>query len=76
LSFQNVTAAEIAGELNAEYIGETEKQVTSVTHDSRQAGTGSLFVAVHGLTMDGHRFVPDVMRRGAVGIIYELDALG
>ncbi|MGC2235150.1 MAG: UDP-N-acetylmuramoyl-L-alanyl-D-glutamate--2,6-diaminopimelate ligase [Pyrinomonadaceae bacterium] len=74
MSFQNTTAGEIAGELNAEYTGETEKRVTSVTHDSRQAGTGSLFVAVQGLTMDGHRFVPDVMRRGAVGIISELDA--
>jgi UDP-N-acetylmuramyl-tripeptide synthetase len=74
LSFQNATAGEIAGELNAEYTGESEKQVTSVTHDSRQAGVGSLFVAVQGLTMDGHRFVPDVMRRGAVGVISELDA--
>jgi UDP-N-acetylmuramoyl-L-alanyl-D-glutamate--2,6-diaminopimelate ligase len=72
LSFQHATLGKVAAELNAEFAGEAEKQVTSVTHDSRQAGAGSLFVAVRGLTMDGHRFVSDVMRRGAVGIVSEL----
>lgn len=74
MSFQNVNAGEVAAALNAEFHGDREKQVSSVTHDSRQAGAGSLFVAVRGLSMDGHRFVADVMRRGAVGIISELDA--
>ncbi len=69
-----VTLREIAGKLNAEFRGDNNAQAVDVTHDSRQAGTGSLFVAVRGLTMDGHRFVEDVMRRGAVGIISELDA--
>jgi UDP-N-acetylmuramoyl-L-alanyl-D-glutamate--2,6-diaminopimelate ligase len=74
LSFQNVTTGIVADALDAEFYGEREKAVSSVTHDSRQAGTGSLFVAVRGLSMDGHRFVADVMRRGAIGIISELDA--
>jgi len=69
-----VTFREIAEKLNAEFRGDDNAQVVDVTHDSRQAGTGSLFVAVRGLTMDGHRFVEDVMRRGAVGIISERDA--
>jgi len=30
-----------------------------------------LFVAIKGLTLDGHRFIDDVMRRGAVGVISE-----
>jgi UDP-N-acetylmuramoyl-L-alanyl-D-glutamate--2,6-diaminopimelate ligase len=74
LSFQKVKVGEVADALNAEIKGEREKEVSNVTHDSRQAGAGALFVAVRGLTMDGHRFVADVMRRGAVGIISELDA--
>ena len=74
LSFPNVTAGFVAEQLNAEFQGEKEAQVSSVTHDSRQAGAGALFVAIRGLTMDGHRFVPDVMRRGAVGVISELAA--
>ncbi len=69
-----VTLKEIAEKLNAEFRGDKNSQAIDVTHDSRHAGTGSLFAAVRGLTMDGHRFVNDVMRRGAVGIISELDA--
>jgi UDP-N-acetylmuramyl-tripeptide synthetase len=64
----------IAEKLNAKLYGNAETIATDVTHDSRQAGKGSLFVAIRGLTMDGHRFVTDVTRRGAVGIISELDA--
>ncbi|HRH44888.1 MAG TPA: UDP-N-acetylmuramyl-tripeptide synthetase, partial [Pyrinomonadaceae bacterium] len=61
----------IAEALNANLFGASNENITDVTHDSRQAGAGSLFVAIRGLTMDGHKFVEDVMRRGAVGIISE-----
>ena len=69
-----MTLREIVNKLNAEYRGDQNAQITDVTHDSRQAGDGSLFAAVRGLTMDGHRFIADVMRRGAIGVISELDA--
>jgi UDP-N-acetylmuramyl-tripeptide synthetase len=46
--------------------------VKDVTHDSRQAREGSLFVAVRGAQLDAHRFVADVMKRGAAGVISEL----
>lgn len=71
---QTLTAKQVADQLDADFFGSETMEVSSVTHDSRQARTGSLFVAVRGLTMDGHRFVEDVMRRGASGIISELDA--
>lgn len=64
----------VAEALNAKLSGETNQTITDVTHDSRQAGAGSLFVAIRGLTMDGHKFIEDVMRRGAVGVISESDA--
>ncbi len=47
--------------------------VTDVTHDSRQTHEGTLFVAIKGATVDGHRFIEDVLRRGAVGIVSEFD---
>ena len=53
--------------------GEGGGFASDVTHDSRQARSGVLFVAIKGHTMDGHRFVNDVMRRGAAGIISEYD---
>lgn len=71
---RKVTVKEVAEATNAEIQAENNLEIFDVTHDSRQAGTGALFVAVRGLTMDGHRFVDDVMRRGAVGVISELDA--
>ncbi len=70
---QNIAVQEIAEKIKAEFQGDKNPQVSDVTHDSRQAGKGTLFVAVRGLTTDGHRFVDDVMRRGAVGIISELE---
>jgi UDP-N-acetylmuramyl-tripeptide synthetase len=70
---QKVTIKQVADALNAEIRADENTFVSDVTHDSRQAGTGALFVAVRGLTTDGHRFVEDVMRRGAVGVISELD---
>jgi len=63
----------VAAALNAETNGDGSDSVSDVTHDSRQARAGTLFVAIKGLTMDGHRFVDDVMRRGAVGVISEYD---
>lgn len=57
----------------AELSGELPASVSDVTHDSRQAREGTLFVAIKGATVDGHRFVEDVMRRGAAGIISEFD---
>ncbi len=71
---RKVTVKDVAAATNAELTGENDAEITDVTHDSRQAGTNSLFVAVRGLTLDGHRFIDDVMRRGAVGVISELDA--
>jgi UDP-N-acetylmuramyl-tripeptide synthetase len=65
------TLGEIAENLGAKIYGDAEAKAFDVTHDSRQAKAGGLFVAVRGLTMDAHRFVADVMRRGAVGIISE-----
>jgi UDP-N-acetylmuramyl-tripeptide synthetase len=69
-----ITVKQVGEATGAELIGKSDAEVFDVTHDSRQAGKGALFVAVRGLTMDGHRFVGDVMRRGAVGVISELDA--
>jgi UDP-N-acetylmuramoyl-L-alanyl-D-glutamate--2,6-diaminopimelate ligase len=47
--------------------------VTDVTHDSRRAGPGSLFVAVRGELFDAHKFVPQVIEQGAVGVMSELE---
>lgn len=73
MSSNQITIREVANALNAEFHGASEDIAADVTHDSRQARAGTLFVAIKGHTMDGHRFIEDVMRRGAVGIISEYD---
>lgn len=66
-----VTTSELASRLSGEITGDGDVRATSVTHDSRNAGPGTLFVAIKGHTADGHRFVGDVMEKGAVGVISE-----
>ncbi|HYG09533.1 MAG TPA: Mur ligase family protein, partial [Pyrinomonadaceae bacterium] len=45
--------------------------VSDVTHDSREARAGSLFVAIQGAKFDAHSFVNQVMAAGAAGVISE-----
>ncbi len=69
-----ISLNELSESVNGELFGESEIRVLDVTHDSRAAREGTLFVAIKGATVDGHRFVDDVMRRGAVGVISEFDS--
>ena len=52
----------------------TKHQVTDVSHDSRRVGEGTLFAAVTGALFDAHKFVPQVMEQGAVGVLSERPA--
>ena len=73
MSFDTPNIETVALALKADVSGDKGSLVTDVTHDSRQAREGTLFVAIRGATMDGHRFIEDVVRRGAAGIISEYD---
>lgn len=68
-----ITISDLAHRIGADKIGDSGNPVTDVTHDSRQVREGTLFVAIKGHTMDGHRFIDDVIRRGAAGIVSEYD---
>ena len=41
-----------------EVIGETDKNITSLQSDSRRAEKDGMFVAVKGVTTDGHKYIP------------------
>ena len=66
-----VTVKQLTALLDAVSTGDQDAVVTDVTHDSRQARPGSLFVAVRGELFDAHKFVPQVMAQGAAGVISE-----
>lgn len=46
----------------------SEVIITDVTHDSREAAPGWLYVAIRGGTADGHDFVPEAVTRGASAV--------
>ena len=52
------------------------RQIAHVRDDSRAVGAGDLFVAVRGLTVDGHDFVATARARGAVMVVAERDVGG
>jgi UDP-N-acetylmuramoyl-L-alanyl-D-glutamate--2,6-diaminopimelate ligase len=47
------------------------QDVAGVTSDSRNVQPGWVFVAIRGLAVDGHQFIPQAIERGAVGIVVE-----
>ncbi|MBI5305873.1 MAG: UDP-N-acetylmuramoyl-L-alanyl-D-glutamate--2,6-diaminopimelate ligase [Chloroflexi bacterium] len=50
---------------------ERDIEITAITCDSRAVIPGALFVAIPGVNVDGARFIPDAIQRGAVAIVAE-----
>jgi len=48
-------------------------EITAVTSDSREAGPGSLFVALRGSRVDGHDYVVQAIRQGCSCVVVERD---
>ena len=49
--------------------GAAELDVRAIAYDSRRAAPGSLFVAIEGFHRDGHEFVADAVKQGAVAVV-------
>lgn len=58
-----ITPVEIAGPQNTD--------ISLLTADSRLAAPGTMFVAVRGVNVDGHRFIPAAVAAGASAIVCE-----
>lgn len=52
-----------------EIIGDSNKTVTSLASDSRKAAKEGVFVAVKGVTTDGHKYIPVVASNHVAAII-------
>src|SRR5438132_734850 len=48
-------------------------EVIEITQDSRQVKKGSVFVAIRGTHVDGHRFLQQAAEQGAVALVVEDD---
>ena len=51
--------------------GSTDQEEKNVIYDSRKVEEGSLFICIRGAVVDGHKFVPDVVAKGAKVLIVE-----
>jgi len=51
--------------------GGNECQIKNITDDSRKVVKGSLFVAIKGLVVDAHKFIPRVIDAGAAVVVGE-----
>ena len=56
--------------------GGAEHSFAGVSIDSRTICEGEVFVAIKGEVHDGHRFIPDVIGRGARGVVADSNKIG
>ena len=49
--------------------GDARVDITGITCDSRSVAPGSLFIAVKGAAVDGHRFIASAIEKGAAAIL-------
>ncbi len=61
-------SALIAAAPGARLVSGDDVEITALTHDSREVGPGTLFVALPGRTVDGRRFIPQAITAGAAAI--------
>lgn len=52
-------------------VGSTDVEISGVTNDSREVQNGTLFIAVKGVAVDAHRFIPQVVEAGAAAVVCE-----
>ncbi len=56
-----------------EVSGDTSDDIIDICYDSRKCVENSLFVAIRGLSYDGHNFISDAIKKGARYIVHEHD---
>ena len=52
----------------------SKKQVKGIAQDNRKVDKGFIFVAREGGSVDGHNFIDDAIKRGAIAIIGQRQA--
>lgn len=71
---KNLTPGRVAVICGGTFIGKEEdrdREIVSITTDSRRAEPGGLFAAIVGARVDGHSFIPSVFERGALCVLSE-----
>ncbi len=56
---------------NFEFSGDVNREIKGIAYDSRKVKCDDLFAAIRGENSDGHDFIEDSIKKGAVSVIYE-----
>ena len=70
---RTMTLVELQQPLDALLVGK-DREIERVTTDSREAGPGDLFVALHGDNFDGHDFISQAADAGAAAALVSRQA--
>lgn len=73
---KHMTLTEITTACGGTYHGDASqaaKEVSSVVIDSREVENDSLFIAIRGTRVDGHTFIPQTIKDGALCVVSEED---
>lgn len=48
------------------------QEIKNLVYDSRQVTKGSVFFAIKGQDSDGHQYIEDAVRNGAIAVVFPL----
>src|SRR5215470_19391954 len=69
-----MTLRELIPGLNARSVtGDLDTEILGLAYDSRKVTPGHLFFAIRGTRLDGNRFMPRAIAKGAVAVVSALD---
>ncbi len=67
---------EITFNLDIEAVsGHTDIEITGITYDSRIVKEGDVFVAIEGHKSDGHDFINEAIKNGAIAVVVQRDVI-
>ena len=81
-TMEHMTLQNISTACGERYMGDAscmDEEITGVVRDNREVEPGNLFIAIKGERVDGHSFIEDAFRRGAIAVLSEQelrDSLG
>ncbi|MCF6766072.1 UDP-N-acetylmuramoyl-L-alanyl-D-glutamate--2,6-diaminopimelate ligase [Thiotrichales bacterium 19S3-7] len=73
---QGRTLGELAHyfQLDGLKLANAQKRIRHLVLDSRKVGVGDVYIAYQGASFDGHAFIEDAIKQGAIAVICECDA--
>lgn len=72
----NISGNEILEITNGKFVKDsTNFVVNNISLDTRRLKKGDFFIPLEGEKFDGHNFIPDAYKKGAVGALCEIDKL-